>query len=239
MHALAKHSYALKAPLLLALGWLALLSSAQGEDQSFYTQTNEVKGIQIKAPAVVDPRALKAASAIVSVMLQDDGIISRMRARKAALAIIPRNVFMTALPEFAYLHGKKDSNNNPYDAFAVRGGGGIRSQPVTAVAEENLLRLKGDPWAAENTTYHEFGHGIMNLGFSEEQLRRWRDIYKSARQRNLFPGAFAMKNADEYWAELTQSFFGVNNEINGATFIRQRDPAAYEFLESVYRPKKP
>jgi hypothetical protein len=228
-----------KSRLVVVFGWWALLSLAQAQEQPFYTQTNEVKGILIKAPASVDPKALKAAGAIVSVMLQRDDILGRMHARKAALAIIPRSQFMTALPEFAYLHGKKDPNGNPYDSFAVRGGGGIPSQPVTATSEENLLRLKGDPWAAENTTYHEFAHGMMNLGFSEEQLHRWRDIYKSAKQRNLFPGAFAMKNADEYWAELSQSFFGVNNEINGPAFIKQHDPGAYEFLESVYGARKP
>lgn len=233
-----KHSFVLITPLLLLFASQAPLSLVYAEEQPFYTQTNEAKGILIKAPASVDPKALRAAGAIVSAMLQQDDIATRMHARKAALAIIPRNVFMTALPEFAYLHGKKDPNNNAYDSFAVRGGGGIRTQPVTAAAEENLLHLKGDAWAAENTTYHEFAHGIMNLGFSKEQLHRWRDIYKTARQRNLFPGAFAMKNAAEYWAELTQSFFGVNNEINGAAFIKERDPIAYEFLESVYRPKK-
>ena len=43
-----------------------------------------------------------------------------------------------------------------------------------------------------------------------------------------------MRNADEYWAELSQSYFSVNNEINGLGTIRRRDPAAAAFLEEIY-----
>jgi len=74
----------------------------------------------------------------------------------------------------------------------------------------------------------------MNLGFTNEEKKKWLQIYESAKSRNLFPNAFAMANADEYWAELSQSYFGVNNEINGEELIEQTDPEADHFLKSIY-----
>ena len=203
-----------------------------------YSQTNFSKGIIIKAPASVDPKALNEAASIVSIMLQRPDIAARMTLRQAALAIIPATAYITALPDFTDLSGQNDPNDDPYDSFEVRGAGGIREQPVTATSEENLLHSKGDRFGDYNVTYHEFAHAIMNLGFSDQELRKWRRIYKTARRLNFFPGQYAMKDANEYWAELSQSYFGMNDEMNGPALIRHRDPAAYRFLESIYRPNK-
>ena len=52
---------------------------------------------------------------------------------------------------------------------------------------------------------------------------------------NKFPGTFAMTNRDEYWAELSQSFFSVNNEIGGPSEVAEEDGEAFSFLEEVYR----
>lgn len=214
--------------------------AALADDNTLYARHDEAVGVTIKAPKSVSPDALKVAKQAITKMLsRRPDIAERMKDRKAALAIIPRNAFITILPEFSSLSGKNDPNGNPYDSFKVRGAGGVPGQPVTATSEENLLRLKGDPFAAENITVHEFAHGIMNLGFSDDEKRQWVAIYNNAKQKNLFPGAFAMTNADEYWAELTQSYFGVNNEINGPMLIGQRDPEAFRFLEAVYGNAKP
>ncbi len=196
-------------------------------------------GIEIKAPASVNPEALKRAEAIVTQMLQARADMARRMAdKKAAIGIIPKEAFITALPEFAKFSGKKDSNGNPYDSFSIRGAGAVNGQPVTAASEENLLKLPHDPFAQESVLHHEFAHAIMNLGFAESERLRWMAIYQAAAKAKLFPGAFALTNADEYWAELSQSYFGVNNEINGPDLIRSKDPAAFEFLLSVYGPAK-
>ena len=119
----------------------------------------------------------------------------------------------------------------------MRGAGGIPSQPVTATSEENLLELKGDPFWQECITRHEFAHAIMNLGFSEAEKKEWAAIYAEAAKKETFPGSFAMKNADEYWAELSQSYFSRNNEINEPKTIRKGDKAAFEFLRRIYDPR--
>ena len=193
-------------------------------------------GVLIKAPSTVDTRAIDRASEIVIEMLAAArrDIESRLTDRGASLVIIPRDEYITILPEFAYLAGQRDPNGNPYDSFAVRGAGGILSQRATATSEENLLRLPSDPFWAESITHHEFAHAIMNLGFTSGDWSRWSEIYEMARLKQTFPGTFAMTNADEYWAELSQSYFGVNNEIGGPSQVSARDPEAFTLLQEIY-----
>jgi hypothetical protein len=211
-----------------------------GDEGAFYQQHVDAQGVNIKAPRSVSPDALSVAhKTVVNMLAHRPDIAARMKARRAELAIIPSQSFITVLPEFARLSGKKDPNGNPYNSFAVRGAGGIPDQPVTATSEENLLHLENDPFHAEDIARHEFAHAIMNLGFNENELKQWRAIYAAAKSRQLFPGAFAMANADEYWAELSQSYFGVNNEINGRQLVAERDPEATRFLESIYGPLVP
>lgn len=225
----------IRSPIAIVLFVSWSIDVGLADDKDFYGRREEVMGIEVKAPSTVHRDALKVAKQIIAQMLRNrTDIADRMKERKAALSIIPHSRFITVLPEFSQLSGKKDPNGNPYDSFKVRGAGGVAGQPVTATSEENLLRLKGDPFSSEDITYHEFAHAIMNLGFTDDERRSWRTIYERAKQKNLFPGAFAMTNADEYWAELSQSYFGVNNEINGSAVIRQRDPEAFQFVESIY-----
>ncbi|MFQ5974021.1 MAG: hypothetical protein ACE5Q3_16975, partial [Alphaproteobacteria bacterium] len=44
----------------------------------------------------------------------------------------------------------------------------------------------------------------------------------------------AMTNDNEYFAELSQSYFAVNSEIGGPEAIKGKDPDAFAFLEAVY-----
>ena len=152
-----------------------------------YTQFAEAQGITIKAPGTVDPRAVKAAKEVLDQMLANarPDIVERMRAREAALAIIPLDEYITALPEFAYLSGHRDPNGNLYDSMDVRGAGGILGQPVTSTSEENLLRLRTDPFRKIHLAVHEVAHAVKNLGFSEEDKVNWLAIYQNARRNKI------------------------------------------------------
>jgi len=209
-----------------------------------YEQFSEALGIKIKAPKEVDPEALTAAQSLINKMLRNrPDLAETMRLNKADLAIIPKNFYITSLPDFVCFAGQKDSNGSLFDSFVVRGQGGVVSHPTTATSEENFFRkrpeklrsdrLLNDGFRCEDIAVHEFAHAIMNLGFSKLEKDQWNEIYLKAKEQNTFPNAFAMKNADEYWAELSQSFFGVNNEINDKDF-RSKDPQAYLFLKAVY-----
>lgn len=205
----------------------------------FYTQIDNANGITIKAPNSVDPAALRRVKQIVQEMLGNarSDVASRMITNDPSIAIIPKNSFITILPEYEQFKGKSDRNGNPYDSFKIRGAGGVVGQPVTAVSEENLLKLPGDPFSQESVIHHEFAHAVMNLGFGDQDREKWLSTYESAKKRNTFPGTFAMVHPDEYWAELTQSYFGVNNEIGGREAVKAGDPDAFQFLLSIYSPK--
>lgn len=231
------------------LRWIAVITTAlfalvcgratTAKEPLSYSLSGTTCGIRIKAPSAVDPEAITLAQQVIDEMLRGSREVrARLVARKAELAIIPRNAHLTALPEFAYLAGQKDRNGSDYDSFDVRGAGGIIPQPVTATSEENLLKLPGDRWAAESIAHHEFAHAVMNLGFSDAEIREWETLYAVASEGKFFPGAFAMTHAHEYWAELSQSWFSVNNEINGPAIIRERHPEAAVFLETIYGPPK-
>lgn len=208
-----------------------------GQDSSaYYTQHISILGVLIKAPESVAPQALLEAKRIITLMLEHirPDIGERLASKKASLAIIPRDQFVTSLPEFSYLSGRLDINGNPYDSFRIRGLG-AKQQPVTATSEENLLKLPNDSFWAEDITVHEFAHAIMNLGFAPEDVLKINSLYRDALSKGRFHGSFAMTRVDEFWAELTQSFFSVNNEIGGPERIAEDDLEAYRFLERIYR----
>jgi hypothetical protein len=206
------------------------------ENVAYYSQSISIKGILIKAPGSVSPQALLEAKRIIAMMTEHvrPDILERLVSKQAALAIIPKDQFVTSLPEFSHLSGRIDINGNPYDSFKIRGLGAKR-QPVTATSEENLLRLPNDPFKKEDITVHEFAHAIMNLGFAPDDLLKINALYKNALSKGLYPGTFAMSRVDEFWAELTQSFFSVNNEIGGPEQIAEIDNESYRFLEQIYR----
>ena len=209
-----------------------------------YTQQFVEQGILIKAPAGVDGEALSAAAVIVRQMLGDvrPDIRARLVASKAAIAVTPKDRYVTALPEFAYQSGRKDATGREYDSFKIRGLGAVVGQPVTATAEENLLRLRGDTMKGMSVTHHEFAHAVMNLGFREADRAAWARIYRNAEAGRLFKdcgaeGDFAMHNPDEYWAVLSTAYFSRNWPVlNTPATIVSHDPAAYEFLRSIYGP---
>lgn len=212
----------------------------------YYTQFADVDGIKIKASADVDPEAVAVAADIVRLMMAHrPDIAQRMADAGASLAIVPKDRYITEIPELSYLQGRNDPNGNPYDSFRVRGAGGIRGQTTTVTSEENLLGLNEDNtrfWA-EDITVHEWAHAIENLGFDGATRGEWRELFNRAREADLWPGTFAMAVDDgrELFAELTQSFFEVNNELGGRDELGEnaRDgilAEIYAALEDVYGP---
>jgi len=209
-----------------------------------YAQQFVEQGILIKAPASVDTGALSAAAVIVTQMLGNvrPDIRARLVATKAAIAITPKDRYVTALPEFAYQSGRKDATGREYDSFKIRGLGAVVGQPVTATAEENLLHLSSDTMKGMSVTHHEFAHAVMNLGFNKADRAAWAQIHQNGAAGKLFKdcgaeGDFAMHNPDEYWAVLSTAYFSRNwPALNTPAIIISHDLAAYEFLRSIYGP---
>ena len=111
------------------------------------------------------------------------------------------------------------------------------AQRTTATSEENLLDLPEDRtrfWA-EDITVHEWAHAIENIGFDEETQAEWLALFNAAREANLFPGTFSMsvEGGREFFAEMSQSFFDVNNEIGGPDALLKADLIGLRILEAL------
>ena len=210
---------------------------------TYYEQFLDFQGITVKATDKVAPEALYAAADILDVMLDGREDVSKCLADAGAgLTIIPKDEYVTTVPEFAFLKGKIDNTDpnlsRPYDAFIIRGQGGHKLQPVAATSEENLLKLQEDPLGFVDVTIHEYAHSIQNICFTREDDERWDGLYSEARQANAFPGAYAMVNADEFFAVFTTVYFGATTELGNKAAVRKTleddFPGVWGFLEEIY-----
>jgi hypothetical protein len=114
----------------------------------------------------------------------------------------------------------------------------------TSGAEENLLGYPGTRYFGENILVHEFSHAIMDIGLrrADPALRdEIRAAYREAMQNGLWRGQYAAKNASEYWAEGTQTWFWSNYEyvdgdrrVQSPDDLKAYDPRLYALLERIY-----
>ena len=200
-----------------------------------------MEGVTVKAAAHVDPAALQAAAHIVDVMLDGRKDIAECMADVGAgMLIVPKDDYITDLPEYAHLKGKVDykdpGRERPFDGpnAVIRGQGGHREQPMASSAEEYLLRTPIDP----RVTAHEYAHSIQNLCFSPEDHSKWNAFYETARQVNAFPGAYAMLDIYEFFAVLSTAYLDASLELGNRDSMRSdlsADlPGVWNFLEEIY-----
>ena len=75
----------------------------------YYVQFEDADGIVVKATSSVEPQALEKARYIAIEMLSgDEDIRERLVTVGAEVGIIPRDAFITDLPEFSNLSGRLD-----------------------------------------------------------------------------------------------------------------------------------
>ena len=219
--------------------------SISTREAAYYTQFLSVQGVTIKATSKVDPAALDVAAGTIRPMLSGREDISDCMADVGGgLAIIPRDEYVTTLPEYAYLKGRSDFTGRTYESLQIRGLGGVKGQPVSSASEESLLRL--DPVEYPHNrfpfdsliTVHEYAHGIQNLCFTQDDHERWNGFYASAKEANIFPGTHMMTNEEEFFAVFSTAYFEVTDEIGrGAdrSTVKETYPDVYEFLEEIYQ----
>lgn len=214
-------------------------------EATYYTQFLSVKGVIIKATGKVDTAAFDVAADTIRPMLSGrEDLSDCMADAGGGLAIIPRDEYVTTLPEYAYLKGRSDFTGRTYESFQLRGLGGVKGQPVSSTSEESLLRLDVDEYPYGRfpfdslITVHEYAHGIQNLCFTQDDHERWNGFYASAQQANIFPGTHMMTNEEEFFAVFSTAYFEVTDEIGrGAdrSTIRETYSDVYEFLEEIYQ----
>jgi len=204
-----------------------------------YRKYVNVEGFPIVGSARVSDHAMLEAAYIVRHMLSHrPDVRDALTANKVRLAVMAHDELTTSVPEHSDLKPADFWNRR------ARGLGPTRQRPAVSCAEENLLCLKGDPYAAENILVHEFGHAVHDMGavtLDKTFDKRVLKAYESAKKKGLWKGTYAMNNHHEYWGEGTQSWFDTNrrnddihNDIDTREKLKQYDPDLAALLEEVY-----
>ena len=177
----------------------------------FFQKYLSAKGLPIISSAKVNDYALKETAYLADLMLsQREDIRQAMIANGSQIIVIGHAEFTTDIPNYAAMKPK-----DFWDARA-RGLGGSETDPVCACAEENILAMPGDPYAAENIFIHEFAHNIHLRGLLKLDPTfddRLKKTYNDALAKGLWKGKYAATNHHEYFAEGVQSWFN-NNRVN-------------------------
>lgn len=203
-----------------------------------YSERDRVCGVPIMAFDCVSKEAVQAARLLLERMLQDAhaDVKERLVAAGAQLGIVGRKQALTDMPYHSFMRFMVDRD---VDATA-RGLGGTSTVPVTSVGEENLLMDDDNRWTSQSLLVHEFGHALLNLGVSTQQVARVCQLYGDARREGRFRAdAYLMTNEQEYWATGVEAWFestireDVNDGMITREAVKQRDPALAEMLTQL------
>lgn len=206
----------------------------------FYVKHVSVGGFPVVGSARVSDYAVLEAAYLVGLMLKDrPDIRDALIAGRVRCAVMAAGEFTTDIPEHRDLTPK-----DRWDKRA-RGLGATKSRPAVSCAEENLLGLRGDPYAAENILIHEFAHAMHGMGLNvldKEFDGRLEAIYRKAMDKGLWKGTYAATNRSEYWAEGVQSYFACNrtndrdhNHVNSRQDLLRYDPDLAKLIAEVFR----
>lgn len=206
----------------------------------FYQKATELDGVPIIGSEHVSDYALLECAWVIDHMLADcDKIKAALVDNKVRVGVIAVTEYTMDLPE----------NQNPRmlarAAFHDRRSRGLGGRRYATCGEENLLSLRGDPYATESITIHEFSHTIAsNLRRVDRSWwDRLEELYKLAMDEGLWTDTYAATNVQEYWAEATQSWFDCNNphadgRVHNGIWNREKlkayDPRMAKFLAETF-----
>lgn len=226
----------------------------------FYKRYTDALGIAIvsseKAP---DAALLVARDIVIHMLAKRPDLRQEMVKKKMRVGVMAQSESTTDIPEQRnwkrptrddprltpgernnYDNGIAKMTDKEYWDKRARGMGG---NPTTC-AEENLLGYPGTRYYGENIFVHEFSHAVMGVGIRTADPTLFADIraaYQDAMTKGLWKNHYASTNANEYWAEGTQTWFWSNYEyMDGATRVQtpedlqHYDPKLYELLGRVY-----
>lgn len=228
----------------------------------FYTKYADALGISILSSEKVPDAALLVARDIVIHMLaKRPDLRAEMVRKKMRVGVMAQSESTTDIPEHRDRKrpSRDDARLTPGEKANYDKPGGIASMTdkeywdsrarglggnPTTCAEENLLGYPGTRYFGENIFVHEFSHAIMGIGIRTADSALFAEIqaaYKEAMSKGLWKNHYGSTNANEYWAEGTQTWFWSNYEfMDGETRVQtpedlQRyDPKLYELLSRVY-----
>lgn len=203
----------------------------------FYGKALSAEGVWIVGSAQVADAAFDRAKYIVHQMLANIPTIrTRMQEEHFRVAIIGSGQVLSDLPDYTQFKGKTTSDGRSYDS-GTRGLGG---DTLCSIGEENLLCAANQPYYLEDILVHEFAHSIKSH-FNSALASQSESAYQNARGQNLYKSSvYMMASSQEYWAEGTQSWFGVtqrsdvNDGYNTKAKLSTHDPGLAAVLSQVF-----
>jgi hypothetical protein len=210
----------------------------------FYTRFADAGGVPVLASRKVAPGALAVAVGIVTGMTaRRPELLASLVASRIRVAVIGKTELATDVPEHAEMR-----RDGLYWNRRGRGYGPQPNRPAVSCGEENLLRLRGDPWHGENILVHEFAHALHDFALKKIDPRfdgRLYATYTAALRAGLWPRTYAETDWAEYWAEGVQSYFdanmfrwvpdGVHNGIDTRVKLRRYDPPLFRLIDTALR----
>lgn len=208
-----------------------------------------VAGVRIVAPPPTRPDAVDACAVFINQLLgENEHAQRRMERLRVTLVIIPAATQMTDLPQFRALRGQQTFDGR--DWSQVRGSGGMRAPDgswAVGICEENLIDVPtviGTAYEKEfSLGMHELAHTLHSKGTTRRQRRTIERLYNEHRQRDpdnrlgTWTDNYAAENAQEYFAQATNCFFGTNglgNNHNSREWLMTNDRPMYDFLVQMY-----
>jgi len=197
-----------------------------------YTQIVETNGITIVANSNVDPRAVDEAKKTVQRVFENNDLEDVLSAEGAYVIVADREQGVLDLPEFRCL----DSSRNQDFFSHVCGVADRADYPVVTVNELDLLGNRRGPCAGLNILYHELGHMVQGWALPPADYFDVRQFYQDALFAGKYKGEYASTNANEYFAEATQSYFlyGEPDGSKDREWLEEYDPQIFDVLERTF-----
>lgn len=220
---------------------MSAITRIQPPERDFYSKRLDYRGIAIKAHAdVADEALLRARGTLERMLGHCPQVLENLVAAGAELHIIGKDQQTSDLPEHRHLKGQRFDGDLTVDQRS-RGLGGL----FASCGEENLLELPGDRYAGRDICVHEFAHTIRAYGLSEDIRRQLEYQYRRSLAKGLWKGAYAAKNDDEFFSELSMWYFGTQGDTanllpkpaGGSEGLRSYDPEAFALVDDIYTGK--
>ena len=220
------------------------VAGAIGEADESSGKGCSVFGIAVLGSAAVSNEAIEAAADHVFGMLSPRPDLAEALVDAAIpVIVIGASERITDLPAFADLY-----RLYPGTDWRRRGRSfpGTPDVPAAAAAEENLLCLEDDRFAGQNLFVRDFARTIRRFALAEVDRATYRDIdqaFNRAIQEGLWRDTLAETNVEQYWAEVSQSYFDVNgypeeddepSAVRTRDELRRYDPNGYAAALAVY-----
>ncbi|MFP2925285.1 hypothetical protein ACLESO_08715 [Pyxidicoccus sp. 3LG] len=206
-------------------------------------QVHHSGGVEIRANGVRQSAIDETLRLTREMTASRPDIAERMRASNHMVVIIPTGAKLTDVAEFQSLRGQQTFDGRNWDD--VRGVANVTlpdGRSATAIPEENLSELGTDAYGGNfSVGIHEFAHAIHQHGVSPEERQAIRAAFDAQTARGgPFTDAYASSNDFEYFAQLTNAYFGRNEGQgnNGAQWVQTHDPQAFALLQQIYGPPR-